>query len=71
MPEIKAKIRHLYDLHHLWNALSASPLLYKFETLWRQLSQVYYDELSGLAYTSIPQSDEIVGSMREILGVFI
>jgi len=50
--------------------LSASPLLNNFEMVWTELLPVYHNELSELAYASIPQSHEIVGSMREILGVF-
>jgi len=107
IPEIKAKIRHFYDLHHLWNdkecrdyvlgerfkrefdelmehdrlqfkepagwqtrPLSASPLLNDLETIWHKLSRIYHDELSGLAYASIPQSDKIISSMRELIALF-
>lgn len=107
MTEIKAKIRHFYDLHYLWydaecrdyiigdqfkgefeelmshdrlqfkepkgwqhRPLSASPLLNNLEMVWRSLSKNYQDELSGLAYASIPDSNLIADSIREILQQF-
>lgn len=107
MPEIKAKIRHFYDLHHLckdgecrdyaqteqfnyvfeeliehdrlqfttptgWqnHPLSDSPLLRDFETVWEVLLPIYNRELTGLAYTSIPEPKEISQSIKDILEMF-
>lgn len=107
MPEIKAKIRHFYDLHHLWkddecrdyaqterfnkefkeliehdrqqfttptgwqnHPLSDSPLLRDIETVWEMLQPVYKNELTGLAYTSIPEPHEIFQSVKDILEMF-
>lgn len=107
LPEIRAKIRHFYDLHHLWfddqcrdyaqteqfkkefqeliehdrlqfseptgwqnRPISASPLLIEFETVWEKILPIYNNELTGLAYTSIPKPQEISQSLNDIFALF-
>lgn len=107
MPEIKAKIRHFYDLHYLWKddecseyiqtekfknefeellehdraqfkepsgwqnrPLSDSSLIKSFAKVWEELQTIYDSELAGLAYKSIPKSQEIFQSINAMLDMF-
>lgn len=104
--ELKAKIRHFYDLHYLWidpecrdylqsddfknefsellrndqirfkepegwqdKTLADSPLITSFENVWAELSETYSRELPELAYRTIPSSDELTSSIRELLSI--
>lgn len=108
MPELKAKIRHFYDLHFLWNDseckaylqseefrkefhallssdqarfkepegwcdrnIADSPLITSFDNVWEELGIIYLKELPELAYLSIPSSEDIATSFKEISKLLI
>ena len=101
--ELKAKIRHFYDLHFLWNdpesraylkcgefksdfnallstdqarfkepegwcdkKVSDSPLISSFDKVWSELQETYSKELPELAYQSIPSSESMAESFKEL-----
>lgn len=102
--ELKAKIRHFYDIHYLANdkecrlyigscqfidnftsliehdramfakpdgwqtrRINESPLIVDFDTAWSALSQRYSSELPSLAYSAIPEKEEIADSLKYVL----
>lgn len=64
--------RKMFDNPGNWNSrpLSDSPLFYSFEKIWKeQLSEIYTNELSRLAYKAIPDSIEVLKNIQSIMAV--
>lgn len=61
--------RAMFDNPSGWQtrSISDSPLLKDFDSAWRNLAQRYSLELPSLAYSTIPASEEIAGSMKYVL----
>ena len=48
-------------------SLKESPLLANFETIWKQLHNVYIQNLSIIAYREIPKPDEIATTLNTLI----
>lgn len=62
--------RDMFDNPDKWNVrpLADSPLFHSFESLWNgQLSEIYINELSRLAYKTIPDSIAVMKNIQAIM----
>jgi len=61
--------RKAFDEPIGWNkkVVTESPLLTNFDDLWTTLKSVYSKELSMLAYTTIPEEQEIAQSFKQLI----
>jgi hypothetical protein len=60
--------KELFDVPAGWmrKDIKASPLIADFDSLWRQLKDIYTRELSALAYTPIPDEAQVAKQFSEL-----
>jgi predicted nucleotidyltransferase component of viral defense system len=67
--ELLSHDKEIFDEPLGWfeKTVTESPLITDFDNIWKQIKSTYINELSAMAYTTIPDEAEVAISFRELI----